>query len=158
MAMNIAESVVLDVSEFRDARFVGFDGHLLDRVAHTLHGPDGRTKLLRARWFDVLDHLLHHRDRVVPRDELLACIWARRVVEENNLTQAIAALRRALGARAGDHRVILTIPGAGYRFVAMLDYIGAVRPAAAARTVVVSAAQDVLAVAAMARVVGDGAG
>lgn len=126
--MNNVESVVLDGPEFRDVRFVRFDGHLLDRVARTLRGPDGGTTLLRARWFDVLDHLLHHRDRVVPRDELLECIWARRVVEENNLTQAIAALRRALGARAGDHRVILTIPGAGYRFVAMIDYIGPLRP------------------------------
>ena len=52
------------------------------------------------------------------KEELLETVWAGRVVEENTLTQAISILRKALGASAGDHRYILTVPGRGYRFVA----------------------------------------
>ena len=55
---------------------------------------------------------------MVAKDELLAMVWPGRVVEENNLTQAISALRRALGTEAGEHRYIVTVPGRGYRFVA----------------------------------------
>jgi TolB-like protein len=39
------------------------------------------------------------------------------VVEENNLIQNISMLRRVLGASAGDHPFILTVPGHGYRLV-----------------------------------------
>lgn len=79
---------------------------------------------LTARAFDVLQVLVGNRDRVVGRDELLATVWAGRVVEENNLTQAIAALRRAFGTGAGDHRYIVTVPGRGYRFVAQVAVDG----------------------------------
>src|SRR5690606_29268925 len=71
-----------------------------------------------GRAFDVLCHLIQHRDRIVAKDELLATVWPGRVVEENNLAQAIAALRKALGIRAGERRAVVTIPGRGYRFVA----------------------------------------
>ena len=90
--------------------------------------------VLTAKAFDVLLVLLRNRDRVVGRDELLSTVWAGRVVEENNLTQAISALRRAFGADAHDHRYIVTVPGRGYRFVAEVEEdagaIPAPRPAA----------------------------
>lgn len=100
---------------------------------HYRFGPyrlDARTRELRrgdepvaltARAFDVLLVLIEHRDRVVGRDELLSTVWAGRVVEENNLTQAIAALRRAFGTGPQDHRYIVTVPGRGYQFVAELE-------------------------------------
>jgi pimeloyl-ACP methyl ester carboxylesterase len=45
-------------------------------------------------------------------------VWPNVVVEENNLTQNISALRRVLGEGASEHRFIVTEPGRGYRFVA----------------------------------------
>ena len=51
------------------------------------------------------------------KDELLRAVWPNAVVEENNLTQNISALRRAFGEKLGEHRFIVTIPGQGYRFV-----------------------------------------
>jgi DNA-binding winged helix-turn-helix (wHTH) protein/TolB-like protein/Tfp pilus assembly protein PilF len=95
-----------------------FAGHRLEPQARQLLGPDGERIVLTARAFDVLVYLVEHAQRIVPKDELLAKVWEGRVVEENNLPQAISTLRRALGAEASDHRFIVTIPGRGYRFVA----------------------------------------
>ncbi|HRO26204.1 MAG TPA: winged helix-turn-helix domain-containing protein [Luteimonas sp.] len=82
---------------------------------------DGTPLVLTAKAFDVLRVLVENRERVVGRDELLATVWAGRVVEENNLTQAITALRRAFGTGAQEHLYIVTVPGRGYRFVADVE-------------------------------------
>ena len=59
----------------------------------------------------MLAALVEHRERVVGKDELLALAWPGLVVEENNLTVQVSALRKVLGAAA-----IATVPGRGYRF------------------------------------------
>lgn len=81
--------------------------------------PDERCVLVRgspaalgARAFDVLMLLVEHRDRVVSKSELLEQVWPGLVVEENNLTVHVSALRKVLGPSA-----VATIPGRGYRFV-----------------------------------------
>ena len=66
---------------------------------------------LGARAFDLLLALIAHRDRVVGKDELLALVWPGLVVEENNLTVQMSALRKVLGSGA-----IATVAGRGYRF------------------------------------------
>lgn len=86
---------------------------------------DGRPVALGARAFDLLMCLIDRRDRVVPKDELLAVVWQGTVVEESNLTVHVAALRKVLGPRA-----ISTVPGVGYRFTADLAFEDATRPAA----------------------------
>jgi DNA-binding winged helix-turn-helix (wHTH) protein/TolB-like protein len=117
-----------------DARHYRFGTFSLDTQTRELHDGDDAPVALTAKAFDTLCLLIAHRDRIVGKDELLATVWAGRVVEENNLTQAIAALRRALGTNAGEHRYILTVPGRGYRFVAELrDNDPAVSPAAGPR-------------------------
>lgn len=100
------------------SRHYRFDGFEVDTQARVLRGSDGVPVALTAKAFDLLSHLLSHRDRVVDKDELLGTVWAGRVVEENSLTRAVSALRHALGTGAGDHRYIVTVPGRGYRFVA----------------------------------------
>lgn len=114
---------------------IRFGGYRLDSVTRQLFGPGGEPVALTGRAFDVLAHLVAHRDRVVGREELLSSVWAGRVVEENNLTQAIAALRRAFGTDANDRRFVLTVTGRGYRFVAPVDAeeeVGALPAAVAA--------------------------
>lgn len=93
-------------------RFAGF---VLDARTRELRGSDGEPVALTAKAFDVLCVLVQERDRVVGRDELFARVWPGRVVEENTLTQAVSALRHALGA---GERLVVTVPGRGYRFVA----------------------------------------
>jgi len=97
---------------------VEFSGFRLDIASRELFGPDDATLPLTSKALDVLAYLIEHSDRMVGKDELLAAVWTGRVVEENNLPQAISALRKAFGVGAGEHRFIVTIPGRGYRFVA----------------------------------------
>ena len=99
-------------------RYYRFEPFRLDTRARELREGDGAPLALTAKAFDTLCYLIEQRQRLVGKDELLAAIWPGRVVEENNLTQAIAALRRALGTNAGEHRYIVTVPGRGYRFIA----------------------------------------
>lgn len=109
-----------------DAAVHVFDGFRLDVRTRRLFGADGEPLALGGKAFDVLLYLVEHADRVVGKDELLAEVWAGRVVEENTLTQAVSALRHALGTGAGDHRYVLTVPGRGYRFVAAVRTVAAV--------------------------------
>lgn len=74
---------------------------------------DGAPVALGARAFDVLAHLLAHQGRVVPKAELLEAVWPGLVVEENNLSVQVSALRKLLGPA-----VIATVAGRGYQFVA----------------------------------------
>ena len=73
---------------------------------------------LAGRAFDVLEYLVRHRDRVIDKDELLSAVWPRVVVEANNLTQAVSAIRRALGDSRETPEFVATVAGRGYRFVA----------------------------------------
>ena len=73
----------------------------------------GHAVPLGGRAYDLLLVLIENRDRVVGKDELMSRVWAGQVVEENNLTVQIAALRKAIGAEA-----IATVAGRGYRFAA----------------------------------------
>ncbi|MFN4153511.1 MAG: winged helix-turn-helix domain-containing protein [Paracoccaceae bacterium] len=69
-----------------------------------------------ARAFDLLELLIHHRNRVVDRDEIMAAVWPGIVVGENNLNVQVANLRRLMGADA-----IITVPGRGLRFGLTVD-------------------------------------
>jgi DNA-binding winged helix-turn-helix (wHTH) protein/TolB-like protein len=76
---------------------------------------------LTAKAFETLLHLVRHRGETVSKADLMNAVWADSAVEENNLTQQIAALRRAFGEHPNDHRFIVTVPGRGYCFVAPLE-------------------------------------
>ena len=67
--------------------------------------------------FDLLVHLLEHRDRVVSKDELFDVVWRGRTVSESTLTSHVNAVRRALGDNGEEQRLIRTISRKGFRFV-----------------------------------------
>jgi TolB-like protein/cytochrome c-type biogenesis protein CcmH/NrfG len=67
--------------------------------------------------FDLLVHLIRHRDRVVSKDELLASIWHGRIVSESALFNRINAARSAIGDTGEEQRLIKTLPRKGLRFV-----------------------------------------
>src|ERR1700753_3306886 len=68
-----------------------------------------------TRAFDVLWVLVQADGELVSKDQLIDIVWARVVVEENNLQAQMSAIRRALGA---DRDMIRTEFGRGYRLVA----------------------------------------
>ncbi|PYO28641.1 MAG: hypothetical protein DMD73_04910 [Gemmatimonadetes bacterium] len=73
---------------------------------------------LTPKVFDTLVALVQNSGRLLPKRELLELIWPDSVVEENNLTQAISAIRKALGGSDHSPEYIETVPKQGYRFVA----------------------------------------
>jgi DNA-binding winged helix-turn-helix (wHTH) protein/TolB-like protein len=83
----------------------------------------GTAMPLTAKAFETLLVLLASRGELVSKGDLLDAVWQDTAVEENNLTQQIATLRRAFGERAGEHRFIVTVPGRGYSFVAPVSEI-----------------------------------
>lgn len=78
----------------------------------------GETVSIMPKAFDTLLLLVRNAGRTVSKDEILTVVWHGRVVEENNLTQSVSAVRKLLGERPDQHRFIATVPGRGYRFVA----------------------------------------
>jgi TolB-like protein/DNA-binding winged helix-turn-helix (wHTH) protein/Tfp pilus assembly protein PilF len=84
---------------------------------------DGRPLPVSARAFDTLLFFLEHPGELLDKSTLMAAIWPKVVVEENNLNQHISALRRLLGERPEEHRFIVTVPGRGYRFVAAVHEV-----------------------------------
>ena len=95
-----------------------FETFRLDPARRLLFLESGEEVPLMPKAFDLLHYLVTHSGVVVEKDALMSAIWPDRVVEENNLTQNISALRRTLGEKSRDNRYIATVPGRGYKFVA----------------------------------------
>jgi predicted ATPase/DNA-binding winged helix-turn-helix (wHTH) protein len=71
-----------------------------------------------SRALDILFALLERPGELVDKDELIARIWPKIVVEEATLRVHIAALRKILGDGQGGARYVQNVAGQGYRFVA----------------------------------------
>jgi TolB-like protein/tetratricopeptide (TPR) repeat protein len=69
----------------------------------------------------VLLYLAEHRDRTVPRRELLDAVWPDVVVSDESLTRALAEIRRALESANGGEPIVRTFKRAGVRFVARAE-------------------------------------
>ncbi len=67
--------------------------------------------------FDLLVHLIAHREKVVSKDELITSIWQGRVISETALSSCINSVRVALGDSGTAQRLIKTLPRKGVRFV-----------------------------------------
>jgi DNA-binding winged helix-turn-helix (wHTH) protein len=98
-----------------------FGDFRVDAGRRQLLRMDGRTLPLTPKVFDTLLYLVQHADSVLEKEILMNAIWPDTTVEENNLTQSISALRRALGGNRNDHRYIVTVSGRGYQFVAAVE-------------------------------------
>src|SRR5215472_18588874 len=70
--------------------------------------------------FDLLEHLLANRERVVSKDDLIASIWGGRIVSESALATRINAARLAVGDSGEAQRLIKTLPRKGIRFVGVV--------------------------------------
>jgi DNA-binding winged helix-turn-helix (wHTH) protein/tetratricopeptide (TPR) repeat protein len=90
---------------------------------------------LNRRAFDVLLYLVRNPGRVITKDELLKHVWPDAFVDENNLTQSISVLRRALEERPGENTFIATLPGRGYQFIVPVEIIAPPPSLAIAETI-----------------------
>lgn len=95
-------------------RFGPYTFHVRQRLI--LNGD--RPVRVGSRALDILHVLVERAGRVVSKEQLIAQVWPRSVVEEINLRVHIAALRRALGDGGNGQRYIVNVPQCGYSFIA----------------------------------------
>src|SRR5260370_33959524 len=102
--------------------FYEFDEFRID-VSERLLLHEGTPLALPPKAFDVLLALVRESGHVLEKRELIDTVWPDTFIEENNLTQYISALRKALGDDRHGRRYIETVPRRGYRFVAPVSQV-----------------------------------
>jgi DNA-binding winged helix-turn-helix (wHTH) protein len=108
-----------------------FAGFRLDVNARRLLAPGDTAVKLNSRAFDTLAVLVARRGETLTKRFLLEAVWPHVVVGDNNLNQAVAAIRKALGDNGATRRIIQTIPGRGFCFVAEAHAVTSATPSAA---------------------------
>src|SRR6266567_2583165 len=73
---------------------------------------------LRRKVFQALVYLLTHGDRIVSKQELCEQLWPQQCISESALESTIKAVRQAIGDSGRNQRLLQTIYGQGYRWVA----------------------------------------
>jgi adenylate cyclase len=96
-----------------------FADFTLDPSRHLLI-RGGQELRAEPKVLSVLSYLVEHRDRVVPKEELLDRLWDEKHVSESALTRVIRDLRRLLGDSSAEPRFIRTVYGKGFAFVGAL--------------------------------------
>ena len=93
-----------------------FEDYVLDADRRELCRR-GDVVRLEPQAFDLLEHLIRNRERVVSRDDLIAAVWGGRIVSDSAMTTRINAARCAIGDTGKAQRLIKTVPRKGIRFV-----------------------------------------
>ena len=83
---------------------------------------DGNTHRLQDQPLQILEELTQRPGELVTREQLIARLWPKGVVEfDTGLNSAMRKLRIALGDDADTPRYIETLPRKGYRFIGRID-------------------------------------
>lgn len=89
----------------------------LDIARHALLRADASVNLA-PKCFELLCLLIRSHGGVLDKEHLMRALWPDTFVEEANLSNLIAVLRKALGDTPGRSQYVQTIPKIGYRFAA----------------------------------------
>ena len=93
-------------------RFYEFGPFRIDLTEHILF-RESLPVPLTPKAFDTLLALVENPGRILEKDDLMSRVWPDTIVEENNLTQNISALRKALGRTRKNGPISKPFPGAG---------------------------------------------
>src|ERR1035438_2631444 len=105
-----------------------FEGLELDPANRVL-ALGGKPIAIPSRAFDLLLYMARNTERLLTKDELMKAVWGDTIVEEANLTQSVFLLRKALSAQPStENKLIVTVPGRGYRFAAQVERIAIPSP------------------------------
>lgn len=110
---------------------LAFGDFVLQRSQQRVLLHDGSELSLTPRLFSALLLFVDHPDTLLDKDRLMQALWPGLVVEENNLSQTISSLRRALGDEPAGSRYIQTVPRRGFRFIAPVTVLDGAAPAPA---------------------------
>ena len=83
----------------------------------------GRTVALRGKAFDTLRVLVENHGRLVAKEALMKAVWPDALVEDGNLANTIATVRKVLGSDATPSDHVETVPGHGYRFIGRITAV-----------------------------------
>ena len=109
------------VPTMKTPRVISFDGWVLRADIGELV-KDGRKIRLQQLPLLVLQELLAHPGELVTREQLIARLWPKGVVDfDTGLNTAVRKLRVALEDVGEVPRYIETIPRKGYRFLGAID-------------------------------------
>jgi len=97
-----------------------WDDYLLDSTGNLLTRK-GRRVAVSRKVLICCKYLIEHRERTVSFDELSHALWGHKDVTHHQLSQVILSARRALDDDGHAQRVILTLPGVGYRWVGEVE-------------------------------------
>lgn len=81
----------------------------------------GQRVAIEPQVFEVLRFLVEHRDRMCSRTEILDAVWGDRFVSDSALASRIAVARSAVHDDGRAQRVIRTVHGRGFQFVAPVE-------------------------------------
>ncbi len=81
----------------------------------------GREVHVEPKVMDLLVFLVRHRARFVSKGVLLREIWPDTIVSQGSLTRLVKEARRAIGDDGRRQRLLKTLHGRGYRFIADVD-------------------------------------
>ena len=96
-----------------------FEDFVLDTDRRELRrGP--QLVAIPPQGFDLVEYLIKNRNRVVSKDDLIAAIWAGRIISESALTTRLNVVRSAIDDTGEDQRLIRTLPRKGVRFVGIV--------------------------------------
>jgi DNA-binding winged helix-turn-helix (wHTH) protein len=109
-----------------------FGDFVLERAQQRVLRSDGSELSLTPRLFSALLLFVDNADALLEKDTLMLALWPGLVVEENNLSQTISSLRRALGDEPPGSRYIQTVARRGFRFIATVTALPNAEPLAAA--------------------------
>ncbi|HEV8487024.1 MAG TPA: winged helix-turn-helix domain-containing protein [Blastocatellia bacterium] len=107
-----------------ETRFYDFGPFRVD-ASERLLLRNGAPIPLTPKVFDLLLLLMRNLGNVLSKDEIMSKLWPDTIVEENNLTVNMSALRKALNDDSSQPQYIETIPRRGYRFVAEVREVNA---------------------------------
>jgi two-component system KDP operon response regulator KdpE len=99
-----------------DAPVVETDSFTIDLATKQASTPAGPVHLTPTEWH-LLEVLIRHEGKLVPRRDLLQEVWGPAYETETNYLRVyMAQLRRKLEADPSHPRHLITEPGMGYRF------------------------------------------
>jgi two-component system KDP operon response regulator KdpE len=99
-----------------DAPIVETDSFTIDLTTKQASTPAGPVHLTPTEWH-LLEVLIRHEGKLVPRRDLLQEVWGPAYETETNYLRVyMAQLRRKLEADPSHPRHLITEPGMGYRF------------------------------------------
>ena len=107
--------------EVRLPNKIRFDGWTLDTQSGDLTKGEVTTRL-QIQPLQILLALLENPGNLVSREQLIARLWPKGIVEfDTSLNTAVRKLRIALSDDSDNPRFIDTIPRRGYRFIAKIE-------------------------------------